>query len=125
MICPQCSGEFVPGITECPDCEVRLVEPLAAPDDGDVQEPQDLGELVPLVDVSDPALLPVLRSVLEAAGIPVLVQGEHSLTLSPAMLLRAADPANICWRVMVPEQVAAEARALLEQLEGSAHQGTV
>lgn len=40
-------------------------------------------DLVPVFDTSDPALLPVIKSLLQGAGIAYLVQGEEAMSLFP------------------------------------------
>lgn len=65
---------------------------------------------------ADVGLLPVVKSVLQAAEIPFLVQGEHSLGQLPTGLL--AGPfarTGLAARVFVPTAHAASARELLEQ----------
>jgi hypothetical protein len=60
-------------------------------------------------------LLPVVRSLLQSAEIPFIVQGEHALGQLPTGLL--AGPfakTGTAARVFVPASHAAAARALLE-----------
>lgn len=73
------------------------------------------GPLVQVFETADLALLPVIKSVFEAAGIPFVTQGETSLGLIPtnqplvsrhAPLLRAI--------LLVPADQEAYARAVLE-----------
>ena len=76
------------------------------------------GELVLLVETTDVALLPVLKSVLQAAEIPHVVQGDEALGLFPlspagAIFSRRAWAA----RVLVPRERLDEARALLDSFE--------
>ncbi len=117
MFCPFCSTEYRPGFTDCADCGVALVD--AAPLERGIGSAGDLGDLVPVRQVWEPALLPVLTSKLESAEIPVVVQGEHSLhTVGLAQLFRGADPANVFWTLLVPATRAAEAVRLLDQEGG-------
>lgn len=65
-------------------------------------------------------LLPVVRSLLQAAEIPFLVQGEHGLGQLPTGLLAGPfSKTGIAARVFVPATHAADARALLEATETS------
>ena len=65
----------------CADCGVTLVgAPPPVSDD----------ELVTVFNTTDPALFPIVKSVLDAAGIPYLVQGEEHLGLFPLGLFGAA-----------------------------------
>lgn len=76
MFCPQCQAEYREGIVECPDCEVPLVDELPV-----VPHPER--DFVPAFETSDVALLPVVHSLLEAAEIPYVVQGEESMGILP------------------------------------------
>ena len=106
MFCPECRAEYREGFETCSDCGVPLV--------GSLPEAEDLGDLVPLRQVWQPDLLPVIVSLLDSDGIPHVVQGEHSLhTVGLAQLFRAADPANVCWTILVPEARLERARELL------------
>jgi hypothetical protein len=76
------------------------------------------GELVLLVETNDVTLLPVLKSVLEAAAVPHVVQGDEALGLFP---ISPAGPlfSGRAWaaRVLVPREHLEEARALLDSFE--------
>ncbi|MGB3564175.1 MAG: DUF2007 domain-containing protein [Thermoanaerobaculia bacterium] len=77
MFCPKCKAEYREGILECADCGVALVESLPAKDvHPDV-------ELIAVFETADPALLPIVKSVLEAAEIPFFVQGDEAMGLLP------------------------------------------
>jgi hypothetical protein len=77
VYCPECKAEYREGIYECADCGVALVESVPA---ADVHP--DL-ELVAVFETADPALLPIAKSVLEAAEIPYFVQGDEAMGLLP------------------------------------------
>jgi len=109
MFCPACEAEFRTGITECPDCEVPLVEELPPP-------PED----EPLTEVfrtGDASLLPVVKSVLAAAGMPHIVQGEEAQGLFPFGPSSQSDGRLLAAVVLVPEDRAEEARELLASAE--------
>ena len=76
---------------------------------------KDEEELVPVLKTTDPALLPVMRSMLEAAGIPVVVQGEAGIGLFPlgAAGERVTDRMTGA-TILVPRSREEEALALLE-----------
>lgn len=77
MFCPNCEAEYREGISECADCGVSLVENLP---------PKDVhpdAELVAVFETADPALLPIAKSVLDAAEIPFFVQGDEAMGLLP------------------------------------------
>jgi len=86
MFCPVCRDEYREGFTVCVDCDVDLVAELprdpevAAPDGEIVRTQGDAvlpdGDLVRVFATSDAALIPVVRSLLDDAGIGVMTQGE-------------------------------------------------
>ncbi len=45
--------------------------------------PENDDELVAVLKTSDPAFLPLVKSMFDAAGIPYVVQGEEALGLFP------------------------------------------
>ena len=69
MFCPDCRAEYRQGFTVCADCEVALVVELPA-------EPRHDADLVKVFETGDPALLPILHTVLEEGGIRFLFKGE-------------------------------------------------
>jgi hypothetical protein len=114
MFCPRCEAEFRSGFTLCSDCDVPLVDALPEAPVEAFDAQTDLGDLVPLRKVSEPALLPVLTSLLESEDIPFFVQGETALrTVGFAQLLRGADPDNVHWVILVPATLVAKANAAL------------
>ena len=70
-------------------------------------------ELVEVFETADPTLLPVLRSALEAAGIPFYTEGEESFGLLPLSggFVSNEDPMAV--EIHVPADRAEEARALI------------
>jgi len=107
MYCPNCRGEFLPEIDRCPDCDVELVNELP-PEDHTV-------ELVPVVRAADHAELTIVRSILEGAGIPAVVEGEDvPLLLSDDTTTLPGDGIT----VLVPRKSSEEARTLLQSSEG-------
>lgn len=72
MICPQCRSEYREGFTECADCHVGLVEAVTPA--GDVDERPNM-ELVTVFDSTNPALIGIAKSILEAADFDFLVLG--------------------------------------------------
>ncbi len=104
MICPNCHAEFREGFTTCSDCEIPLVEDLAAAaaaakagaEDDDLEAPGfaggfggglgsgsgDPGDLVPLAELGSPEMLGTLLEQLEEAQIPYVVQAGTALALA-------------------------------------------
>jgi hypothetical protein len=76
---------------------------------------KDEEELVAVLRSTDPALLPVVRSMLEAAGIPFVVQGEAGTGLFPMGPAgeRVTDRMTGT-TILVPRSREEEALALLE-----------
>jgi hypothetical protein len=74
VFCPQCKGEYREGFTECADCQIPLVSELPLSESNDEQKAVDLVEVL---STADPGLISLVKSVLEAEGVPYLAQGEH------------------------------------------------
>jgi len=77
VICPECGAEYLPGVSECADCQVPLVvaSPLeftrTPPPRPDV--PLNLKTVLKL---TSPDLIELAKSLLEEAEIPFLVANE-------------------------------------------------
>ena len=109
MYCPKCGADFVPGVTQCGECNVALVdEPPPR------LEPQ-YQELITVFESLDPNLLPIAESLLQAAGIPYFMQNDSSGTLLGAVGPIPLGPPTI---QVVPEYEN-EARSLLSDLSSS------
>lgn len=124
MICPKCGAEYVPGIAICSDCDVDLVEappgPVAetaepAPAGGPQSEPQGEFALVTVFATSDPGLAAIAETMLQSAGIPVIVEGgSHHWGGGPLGMHVPTGPST--FRV-APRDVG-EAREILAGLQG-------
>ncbi len=110
MYCPDCRAEYREGFDRCDDCGVALVEgspPSRAP-----SEP-----LVQVFETADASLVPVIRSVLEAAEIPFSIQGEEASALFPLGSMGGGrDDRELGIVVHVLESRAEDAKAVLEAL---------
>jgi hypothetical protein len=73
MFCPQCGGEYRPGFTDCADCGVPLVP--QPPESGTTPAEPDL-DLVTIFESANPALIGVVRSILDSADIEFVTKGE-------------------------------------------------
>lgn len=71
MFCPNCGKEYRPGIVACPDCREVLVRERPRPS-GSVE----YVEYVTVLESGDSALLAVLSSMLDAAGIRCRVKSD-------------------------------------------------
>ena len=123
-------GEYRQGITVCPYCGEPLVEepptldapepepPESGADDAAPYLPDD--DLEPVFETSDPTEVPVVRSFLDAQGIPHVVVGEERFdafrgSLSPFRF----NPRAGVVAFLVPSPYAQIARELLVALETS------
>ncbi len=98
----------------CPDCEVALVSELP-------EEPEiPAGSLVPVMETADVAVLPVVKSVLEAAGIPFFVQGDGAIGVIPVGKVGLGGLTSrghgLSAAILVPKDREDEARDLLTEL---------
>lgn len=96
--------------------------PTAANDDLESQESSTDGAseaettYQEVFETSEPDVLPVIKSALDAAGIPWATDGEALMNLFPSEAMSSvtvSDGAEV--RIFVPENRAEEARALLTQ----------
>lgn len=110
MHCPDCGGEFVDGLSICPDCERTLV-PRLAPED----HPDTVFEAV--FESADPQHVPMAKSLLDAEGVPYILQGE---TMQGMLPVQAASgffgPHGLGAIFHVPSDRAEEAREILAPL---------
>ena len=107
MICPQCRAEYPTGFVRCVDCDLALVD---APD---LAMQEGRHEPVEVFATKDLSLIPVLRSLLDGAEIPYEIRGDQSFSLQPAFdILTGREKTPI--QILVPANLAEEARALLE-----------
>ena len=129
-------GEYRDGIAECPYCGEALAHAIPeTPPDGRQDLPDDrptdswAGEgpqasgqtsddLEPVYETSDPSEVPVVRSFLDAHGIPHVVSGAERFdafrgSLSPMRF----NPRAGTTVFMVPAGIAEDVRELLAELE--------
>ena len=109
MYCPECGAEYREGFDDCADCGVALVK----------EPPERLAEInAPFEEVlrtADRALLPVVQSVLNGAGIPFSIAGDEAAALLPVATAR-----HLSVIIRVPANLAEEARGLLEAVPEAA-----
>jgi hypothetical protein len=80
-----------------------------------------LSDLVELCRITDPAVLPVVKSALEASGIDFLVQGEEVMGLLPLGTFGGGGKHHFMTAVIrVPAEQEEEARELLASTSGIA-----
>lgn len=114
MYCPECRAEYREGITTCPDCGVALLAELPA----NLEFTEE--DLVAVMDTGDVSLLPVVKSVLSAAEIPFVVQGDESMGVLPVGRIGVAGISSgshgLSAMILVSRDREEEARALLTEL---------
>ena len=99
MFCPQCRGEYTPGLTRCADCDVELVEVLPA----DERHHDKAPDLTTVFSSRDPGLVAVAKSLLQSADIRFLVRGEllqNPLAFGPVELQVLATDADDARRIL-------------------------
>ena len=102
MFCPICKAEYMPGITECPECDVLLVEKLT-------EEQDNVPELTAVLSTFSLGDVAIIKSILDAAGVHYFFKGERFLGLVKPW----ADPAKL----MVKKTQAEEVKSLLKDLK--------
>ena len=114
MYCPECRAEFRDEIAVCPDCEISLVAEL--PEETGLSE----DELVLVMETADVAVLPVVKSLLRAAEIPFVVQGDEAMGVLPVGRIGLGGLTSrghgLSAGILVPGNREEEARALLTEL---------
>ena len=114
MFCPECGAEYQEGIVKCSDCDVALVATAPEPAEPDQAEWVDL---VTVLASSDPALLAVAKSLLEADGIPFTAQGEGLQDLFGLGRVGGFNAVTGPVELQVPRASAEAARRLRAELE--------
>lgn len=115
MFCPECGSEYGEGFFECADCGIALVyEP--PPQTGPVVKKR---ELVTILETGDPALISVVKSLLDGSDIWYAAQGEAMSNLFPGVL---AYPSV---SFQVDREDGERARELLKELEPGMWEGPI
>jgi hypothetical protein len=70
MFCPECGSEYRDGFTRCADCDVELLHERPTQSDAPVK-------LVNVFETADPALIPVVESLLLGEGIAFFARNEN------------------------------------------------
>ena len=100
MYCPKCKAEFYEGIKRCPECDVDLVPKL-------IPDPEmDYVEFISVFKTSHPAMIQIVKSVLEDADIPYSIKGQGLQTIMALGTIQ----------FQVPAELADNARELLRDL---------
>ena len=116
-------AEYVDGVTVCPTCGEYLVDRPpedAAGDNAGAPQPSSVGnaDLAEVFSSSDPAEIPIVRSMLESAGIPCLTRGEEGFdSFRGSRSAFRYNPRAGTIVFLVPADLADDARALLQQTD--------
>jgi hypothetical protein len=110
MICPECGSEYREGFTHCNDCDVDLVEPVEGEPDV---------ELVKVWSGTNPAILPLVESLLDEAEIGFMKRGESVQDLFAGGRLLGLNPVVGPVEFWVRSESAAQALELLEGVDES------
>jgi hypothetical protein len=117
-------AEYRDDVSVCPFCGVTLVFERPADADADTgpAAPRigDDEELEPVIEANDLTEVAVLKSMLDAAGIPYLTQGEDQFSAFRGAFAGGSifNPRSRGVVFVVPSRMAEAARALLEELDG-------
>lgn len=115
MQCPSCGRRYGIDALHCRRCDTALVAGAAsARESAGTTDDADDDVLVPLVRLAHPAEIPVVKSLLDAEGIPYLIQGEHAMALEPLAIGLAFGMGEIGSLLLVPRRCVEEARELLD-----------
>jgi hypothetical protein len=115
-LCPECKYEYVAGMTECPDCDVALVEKLEDP----AVDPENI---IPTANEADASCLDTLDEIeadaacqlLKGSGFPCTVLYQNSPRM-PTIVFGMVRAGRQAYQVLVPESRVDEARAILEEV---------
>lgn len=109
MFCPKCRYEYREGVTECPDCDEKLVEDLPPEDDPFANAPQ-YEDWVQLARLPSPQHAALIEEALRAKDIPVVVlSGTGHFGATGSMGPSVPLPVGGLYSLMVPEQFIVEA----------------
>ena len=114
MFCPECGAEYQEGIVKCSDCDVALVATAPEPAEPDTAEWVDL---VTVLTSSDPAMLAVAKSLLEADGIKFTARNEVLQDLFGLGRVGGFNAVTGPVEIQVSPAAEAEARRLLADLD--------
>jgi len=118
-------SEYRDDIVACPYCGSAMVaerpeDPLAAVDGSTENPPVAHDEIMePVIEATDLTEVAIIKSILEGAAIPFLTQGENQFSAFRGAFVSGSifNPRAHGVVFTVPERMAEEARALLEELE--------
>ncbi len=96
--CPSCKYEYQAGMTNCPDCDVKLVDSLPLDDDGEK-------DWAPLARIMSQQVAEMVAEALEAKGISALIySGTGYFGQAGAMGISSYQPVGGGFTIMVPRE---------------------
>ena len=110
MICPECGSEYREGFTHCNDCDVDLVEPIEGEPDA---------QLSKVWVGTNPAILPLVESLLDEAEIPFMKRGDAIQDLFAGGRLLGLNPVVGPVEFWVRSDYAEQALELLADVDES------
>ena len=108
MFCPNCKCEYIPGVKECAECGVALVDAL----DSSKPNTQTGGGLVSIWEGDDPGEFAAVKDALTVAGIPFTDQFSGGYFIFPSLRLKT--------EIWVSSSDQERAEKILLDLEGRA-----
>jgi len=111
MFCPECRSEYVPGIYQCPDCDVLLVHELSQETEihSEIEYDENFVCIYSPANTQETALI---KMILDREGIAYFFKNEnkHGLGGSPAAPLIS----NARIELYVPENKSEEASEIIK-----------
>ncbi|MCK5683626.1 DUF2007 domain-containing protein [bacterium] len=122
LYCPECKAEYRPGFETCSDCDVHLVKYDELPKNAEKENNEhDVDEtLVTVYSTSNPALIAMIKSLLDSYEITYCTAGENVQNLFGMGILGTGyNVITGAVRFMVSKEKSEFARDLLKDVETS------
>jgi len=120
LYCPECNAEYRPGFETCSDCDIPLVKGIPPEIVNDSNKPVVKEKLVTVYSTSNPALIAMVKSLLNSYQIIYCTAGENVQNLFGLGILGTGyNVVTGAVRIMVSEEKAEFARDLLKDIEAS------
>lgn len=112
--CPKCKYEYRPEISECPDCDVRLVTSLPLEPEAAEEKQYDW---IPLARITSPQYGSMILEILRNKGIPAILSDSsgHFSKIGAVGMSSFQPVAGVGTTLLVPK----------EYVEDAAHEAQV